>query len=191
MVQIDSLCRLFHYIYSDRLSMQFVDRSLWKEYFRGNTDDVKLMTYIIKLRIFEYIEYKFRNKNRYLWGMIFVFYKHYFNYLRRKRGIFLSTGCFGPGLHIVHFGYLWVDASACIGSNCTILPRVLLGKRKPGLQQPNIFIGDNCYIGTGTTILGPVNIGNNVVIGAGSVVINDIPDNVIVAGVPAKIIGKH
>lgn len=191
MVQIDSLNILFYYIRSDKHSMQFDNRSLWKEYLKGNTDDVKLMNYIIRLRIFEYIEYKFRNKNRYLWGVIFIFYRHYFNYLRRKRGIFLSTGCFGPGLCIVHFGYLWVDASACIGSNCTILPRVLLGKRRPGLQQPNIFIGNHCYIGTGSTILGPIKIGNNVIIGAGSVVINDIPDNVIVAGNPAKVIGRN
>ena len=65
---------------------------------------------------------------------------------------------------------------------------VLLGKKKPGISQPNIFIGDNCYIGTGSTILGPVKIGNNVTVAAGSVVVKDIPDNVIVAGNPAKII---
>lgn len=51
-----------------------------------------------------------------------------------------------------------------------------------------ILIGDNVYIGTGTTILGPVTIGSNVVIAAGSVVVKDIPDNCLVAGVPAKII---
>ena len=53
---------------------------------------------------------------------------------------------------------------------------------------PNIFIGDNCYIGTGVTILGPVKIGNNVTIGAGSVVVRDIPDNAVVAGNPARIL---
>lgn len=51
-----------------------------------------------------------------------------------------------------------------------------------------IFIGDNCYIGTGATILGPVTIGDNVTIGAGAVVTKDIPSNVVVAGNPAKII---
>lgn len=53
---------------------------------------------------------------------------------------------------------------------------------------PLIFIGDNCYIGTGATILGPVRIGDNVTIGAGAVVTKDIPSNVVVAGNPAKII---
>ena len=64
---------------------------------------------------------------------------------------------------------------------------VLLGKKEPGLKG-DIVIGDNCYISTGVTILGPVTIGNNVTIGAGAVVTKDIPDNAIVGGVPAKII---
>ena len=51
-----------------------------------------------------------------------------------------------------------------------------------------INTGNNVYIGTGVTILGPVNIGNNVIIAAGTVVLHDVPDNSIVAGVPAKVV---
>ena len=72
--------------------------------------------------------------------------------------------------------------------NCTILPRVLLGKKLPGLSSRIIHIGNNCYIGTGVSIMGPVTIGDNVTIGAGSIVTKDIPDNCVVAGNPAKII---
>lgn len=49
-------------------------------------------------------------------------------------------------------------------------------------------IGDNVFIGTNSCILGNVKVGNNVVIAAGAVVVHDVPDNVTVAGVPAKII---
>ncbi len=49
-------------------------------------------------------------------------------------------------------------------------------------------IGNNVYISAGSRILGGINIGSNVIIGANSVVINDVPDNCIVAGVPAKVI---
>lgn len=49
-----------------------------------------------------------------------------------------------------------IDQSSKIGKNCTILLRVLIGKKKTGIPPPCVIIGDNCYIGTGTTILGPV-----------------------------------
>lgn len=51
-----------------------------------------------------------------------------------------------------------------------------------------IDIGDNVFVGSNTTILYDVKIGNNVIVGAGSVVNRDIPDNSVVAGVPARVI---
>lgn len=51
-----------------------------------------------------------------------------------------------------------------------------------------ISIGDDVWIGGNVTVTGGVHIGNNVIIGAGAVVVSDIPDNVIAAGVPAKVI---
>lgn len=53
-----------------------------------------------------------------------------------------------------------------------------------------IEIGSNCFIGTGTVILGNVRIGDNVVIGANSLVNKDIPDNSVCGGVPAKRLGE-
>lgn len=52
------------------------------------------------------------------------------------------------------------------------------------------YLGKNCFVGGGTIILPGIKIGNHVVIGAGSVVTKDIPDNCIVAGNPAQIIRK-
>lgn len=63
---------------------------------------------------------------------------------------------------------------------------VLVGKKD--FSPCHIEIGDNCIINTGATIVGPVNIGNNVTIAAGAVVTKDVPDNAVVAGVPAKIV---
>ena len=114
--------------------------------------------------------------------------KHHFMSLQKKKGIYLFPNTIDVGLQIVHPGYIWVDGSSRIGKNCTILPGVLLGKKMPGLHPPLIFIGDNCYIGTGSIILGPVKIGNNVTIAAGSVVVKDVQDNVVVGGLPATII---
>lgn len=67
------------------------------------------------------------------------------------------------------------------------LPLVLFGRAHP-IDGTEIFVGDNCSVGTGATILGPTRIGNNVTIAAGAVVTKYVPDNVVVAGVPAKIV---
>ena len=79
-----------------------------------------------------------------------------------------------------------------IGPNCSFYTaeHPLDAKtRSKGLESAKpVKIGDNVWIGGGVTILSGVTIGNNVVIGAGAVVTKDIPDNSVVAGVPAKVI---
>src|SRR5699024_7416904 len=55
--------------------------------------------------------------------------------------------------------------------------------------QP-ISVGDDVWIGGNCTIIAGVHIGNNVIVGAGAVVVKDVPDNCVVGGVPAKIIKK-
>jgi maltose O-acetyltransferase len=89
-------------------------------------------------------------------------------------------------------------ARITIGDNCLLAPHVVISsathpldakRRSAGEEYTRpIVIGDNCWIGASATINPGVTIGNNVVIGAGAVVAKDIPDNVVVAGVPAKII---
>ena len=62
-----------------------------------------------------------------------------------------------------------------------------LGKAKIG----RVTIGDNVYIGLNSTVLCNNKIGNNVIIGAGSIVTTDIPDNSVYAGNPAKYICSY
>lgn len=58
------------------------------------------------------------------------------------------------------------------------------------LRQGSITIGNNDFIGAKSTVLYDAKIGNNVIIGAGSLVNKDIPDGVVAAGVPCKVIGS-
>jgi acetyltransferase-like isoleucine patch superfamily enzyme len=56
------------------------------------------------------------------------------------------------------------------------------------MARRNIVIGDNVWVGAGVTILPGVTVGSGVVIGANSVVVRDVPDDVVVAGSPARVI---
>lgn len=89
-----------------------------------------------------------------------------------------------------------------IGKNSTLAYRVListsanpnhpyneLAKFYPPIHE-EVHIGDNCWIGAGAIILPGVTIGNGSVVAAGAVVNKDVPDNVMVAGVPA-VVKKH
>ena len=66
----------------------------------------------------------------------------------------------------------------------TISHQVTIGRSKNLVP----VIGDNVYIGPGAKIFGGIRVGNNVRIGANCIVFQDIPDNAVVGGVPAKII---
>ena len=89
-------------------------------------------------------------------------------------------------------------AKITIGDNCLFGPNVSLytaghpvypDTRNSGNEYGKpISIGDNCWIGGSVSIVAGVRIGNNVVIGAGSVVTKDIPDNVVAAGNPCRVI---
>jgi serine O-acetyltransferase len=82
-----------------------------------------------------------------------------------------------------------VHARACLAENVFMGPGAIIGGRSqhPGVPQ----IGRNVYIAPGAKVLGEIVVGDGVVIGANAVVIESVPDNCIVAGVPAKIIRRN
>lgn len=142
--------------------------------------------YVYKyLRILRHLEYYLNTSNRLMYWLCFIRYKR----LCFDLGLDIKTGNLGPGARIMHLGALVRIKKTCrIGKNCTILPGVVIGNKKLDDDGAWVTIGDNCYIGLGAKIFGEVHIGNNVTIGAMSVVTKDIPDNAVVAGIPAKII---
>lgn len=91
----------------------------------------------------------------------------------------------GKNLKLPHNGLgCVISHNAIIGDNCNIMQNVTIGGRgTEGVPK----IGDNVLIGAGAIVLGNINIGNNVKIGANSVVLNDLPDNCTAVGIPAQI----
>lgn len=94
----------------------------------------------------------------------------------------------GGGLKIHHFGCVVVNAEVVIGNNCSLRHGVTIGNKNEFHDVP--IIGDNVDIGAGAKVLGKIKIGNNVTIGANAVVLNDVPDDCIAVGIPARIIPK-
>lgn len=111
------------------------------------------------------------------------------------------------GGHHVHFGnsvyanfnltlvddtHIYVGDYTMFGPNVTVATAghpILPELRQQGYQyNAPIHIGKNCWIGAGVVILPGVTIGDNVVIGAGSIVTKDLPDNVVAVGNPCKVL---
>jgi serine O-acetyltransferase len=99
----------------------------------------------------------------------------------------------GPGLMITH-GHVVIDGRTKIGKHCQVNPWVTIGlsnSRKLGFSVDGPTIGDHVHIGTGAKVLGPVKVGDYARIGANAVVVHDVPENVTVVGIPARIVGPR
>lgn len=110
--------------------------------------------------------------------------------LSRRLGFTIPPNTFGPGLSIAHYGTIVVSAHARIGSNCRVHVGVNIGVAAAhGDAAP--VLGDNCYVGPGAKIFGPVVIGDNTAIGANAVVNQGFPQGkVTIGGVPAHIVSN-
>lgn len=111
-----------------------------------------------------------------------------------KYGSWIGANAFfaSPPIFPHKFYGIFISNGAKIGENCTIFQQVTIGSNNlidsPRRGCP--IIGDNVYIGCGAKIIGNVTIGNNVRIGANTVVVNDVPDNMVVVSQECKYISK-
>lgn len=98
----------------------------------------------------------------------------------------------GKGLRIMHGHDIVIGANVVIGEYCKIFNGVTLGNKNTEIvesYQPTIE--NNVVLSTGAKILGAITIGSNSIVGANSVVINDIPKNSIAVGIPAIVKRKN
>ena len=93
-------------------------------------------------------------------------------------GIEIHPGAkIGNNLFIDHGMGIVIGETATIGNNCTIYHNVTLGGTGKDKEKRHPDIGNNVMVGAGSKILGPIKIGNNVKIGANATVLSNIPDN--------------
>jgi len=107
---------------------------------------------------------------------------------RALTGIEIHPGAvIGNGFFIDHGTGVVIGETAVIGDNVTIFQGVTLGGtgKERGKRHPDI--GNNVVVGTGAKILGNILIGDNSYIGANAVVLNDVPPNSTVVGVPGRV----
>lgn len=109
----------------------------------------------------------------------------------RKTGIEIHPGAtIGKGLFIDHGHGVVIGETAVVGDNVTIYQGVTLGGtgKEKGKRHPTI--GNNVMISAGAKILGSFTIGENSKIGAGSVVLSEVPPNSTVVGVPGRVVKR-
>lgn len=112
-----------------------------------------------------------------------------------ENGLIIGNDCHIMGECILDPGHCWLIQ---IGNRVTLAPRVHIlthdasTKRILGYTAiGKVTIGDDVFIGANSIVLPNVAIGNKVIIGAGSVVTHSIPDNSVAVGNPAKVIGTY
>ena len=118
-------------------------------------------------------------------GLFPPFYTDYGKNIRLGKGVFINEGCCFQDQ-----GGIEICDNALIGQQVVIatLNHDLNPARRKNMIPAPVKIGNNVWIGAHATILAGVTIGDNAIVAAGSVVTKDVPANVVVGGVPAKII---
>lgn len=113
--------------------------------------------------------------------------------------ITIGAGCGISGSTIYSMKEIIIGDNVFIGANCKIIDNdfhptsssLRINQQVDNIKKKTIKIGNECFIGTNSIILKGTILGNNCVVGAGSVVSGIYPDNVIIAGNPAKIIKSN
>jgi serine O-acetyltransferase len=111
--------------------------------------------------------------------------------MQRVYGLSLSYGAeVGSGLYIPHIGLGVINPAAKIGKNLYLSQGVTVGKTHTGPKAGSPTIGHGVFLGPNACVFGNITLGDNCAVGANSVVLDDVPSGVTVAGAPAEIISQ-
>ena len=109
----------------------------------------------------------------------------------RRTGIEIHPGAeIAGGCFIDHGSGVVIGETAVIGENCTLYQGVTLGGTGKDKGKRHPTLGNNVMVSAGAKVLGPITVGDNSKIGAGSVVLCDVPPNCTVVGIPGRIVKR-
>lgn len=130
------------------------------------------------------MEYHLNNKS-------LLYYWYLFLHKRdcSKYGIYIKPITVGKGIHIPHIkGGIYINCKS-MGDFCTVSAGVIVGNKNS--ENNKATIGNNVELTIGSKVIGKVTIGDNVIVAPNSVVVNDVEDNCIVSGIPARVIKRR
>ncbi len=131
------------------------------------------------------VAHKLYTKGHFFWA------RWYSQRTVRKTGIEIHPGAkIGKGLFIDHGTGVVIGETTVIGNNVTLYQGVTLGGtgKEQGKRHPTLE--DNVMVSAGAKVLGSINIGENSKVGAGAVVLADVPPNSTVVGVPGRVVKR-
>lgn len=132
-------------------------------------------------------EYHFNTKHK----LRYVYFKRLKNIQGARLGIYINHNCIEKGLRIYHYGSIIIHENAHIGENLSLHGDNCIGNKGISMPEKAPLIGDNCDVGIGAKILGDINLGHNITVGANAVVTKSfLEDNITLIGIPAQI-SKH
>ena len=129
----------------------------------------------------------YRRRNRLLFYVFYMWLRR----LKVKYGFDISYRTkIGSGFYIGHFGGIVIHGDTVIGDNCNISQGITFGVSNYGKKKGVPSIGNNVFVGPGACVFGAINIGDNVTIGANTVVTKSISRCLTVACADAIVIEK-
>lgn len=132
------------------------------------------------------LEYIHNCKKSLFYRLYYIALRWRFESLSERLGFSIPINVFGPGLAIAHYGTIVVNGAARVGCNCRINACVNIGT-KAGFDDKAPILGNNICIGPGAKIFGPIEIADDIAIGANSVVNKSFKEKgITIAGVPAR-----
>lgn len=175
------LCLAFTYPFLSRNEKKYIISDLHRlsciyEYPKDKYLSNFLDIFVLYPEFRSVVYYRIRNRLRIIPSLFF----------KGQSACYIGTPKIGEGLTLIH-GFSTIINCESMGKNNIIFQQVTIGWSKE--KKP--IIGEGCVFCCGCLVLGGVNIGNNVTVGAGAVVVKDVPENAIVVGNPAKIIGYN